>query len=141
MKNLNQIIISFTIIALLLFSSCKEDDPDPSLSKTELLTASPWSPTEVKLSGFSGPVDACTADDVYTFSTNGTFTFDEGPTKCEDEDPQAYSGTWEFNSAETFLILSQDGFTIEKEILELSDIVMKLRFNIFGVEVEETFGK
>ncbi len=142
MKSLKFIAGIFLVGALLVFNSCKdEEDPTPLASKTELLTASPWKPTQIKFGDFTGPVDDCTADDVHTFTANGTYTFDEGPTKCEEDDPQSYSGTWSFNTAETFLNISEDGFTFEKEILELSATTMRLKFSFFGVEIEETYGK
>jgi hypothetical protein len=56
-------------------------------------------------SGFdvSSLINACIKDNIITFSSNGSGTTDEGPTKCNAGDPQTQNFTWNFTTNETVL--------------------------------------
>ncbi len=57
----------------------------------------------------------CSNDNTETLNTNGTYTDDEGPTKCNLSDPQTTTGTWKFNSTETILTLDNtDSYNIQQ---------------------------
>tara|TARA_B110000967_G_C18602708_1_gene420057 strand:- start:130 stop:603 length:474 start_codon:yes stop_codon:yes gene_type:complete len=111
--------------SFLAFQGCKEDEgttipPATIVTKTELLTLSPWI-----LSGFTvnpgiddgdgniitdfyAESDACDNDDEEVFKADGTGSYNEGATKCDPNDEQEL-GTfmWSFNAGET--ILTTDG--------------------------------
>jgi hypothetical protein len=133
-----KISLSISLLAcLVLISSCKEDEP--ILSRLELLTQKPWKLKSVSIVGFpvSAP-ESTAADDTYTFSADGSYTFDEGGTKEEPTDPQTVTGTWEFAENETIIKLNAGGLTLNQKILELSSTTLKVKFS-FIVELEETF--
>lgn len=133
-----KISLSILLLAcLVLISSCKEDEP--ILSRLELLTQKPWKLKSVAIAGFpiSAP-ESTAADDTYTFSTDGSYTFDEGSTKEEPTDPQTVTGTWEFAENETVIKLNAGGLTLNQEILELNSTTLKVKFS-FIVELEQTF--
>ena len=141
-KLLFMIAISLTVV----FSACKKDKEDDAKTKTELLTASNWKMTastvnpempvyddDGNIIGTSGDefaqMEPCFKDDFTKFNTDFTVNFDEGPTKCDDSDPQTVSGTWTFKSNETMLTVTQDGFTQDVNILELTSTTLKLQYS------------
>jgi hypothetical protein len=106
------LIAALTIIAL----SCSKDE---SVSKKELLTGKNWILTAETVNpgiDFGGGIiitdlfsqyDVCYKDNISNFTTTGTYTFEEGPTKCDSNDPQVFdAGTWTFNSDETILVVT-----------------------------------
>jgi hypothetical protein len=142
MKTITRSIVYLYIVALLALSSCGKDD-DPIASKTDLLTAKAWKQTKIKVLGMEAEPDDCDKDNTYTFITDKTFVQDEGATKCDANDPQSSSGTWKFNTDETIVTVSAtDGgitFSLDETILELSQTTLKVKYNLLGVDVEETY--
>lgn len=60
-----------------------------------------------------------------------TFSYEEGITKCNDNNPQVYStGTWTFNSDETILIETTSGTDTPSKstILTLSETQLVLSY-------------
>ncbi len=127
MQKLNLLLIASLVLVTL---SCKEDE-DPS--KKELLSGKNWvmvSQTVSPAINFNGTLitdlfaqmDDCSKDDISKFNSNGTYTMEEGATKCDVNDPQVFdSGTWVFNSDETILVLTSPiNGTINAEIIELT---------------------
>jgi hypothetical protein len=127
MRKINFLLIVSLFLASL---SCKKDD-EPT--KKDLLCGKSWiliSETVSPAINFNGTLitdlfsqlEECTKDDIFIFNTNGTYTFEEGPTKCDVNDPQVWdSGTWVFNSDETILVLSSPTMgTMNSEIIELT---------------------
>jgi hypothetical protein len=127
MRKINLLLIVSLFLATL---SCKKDDAP---SKKDLLCGKNWilvSETVSPAINFNGilitdlyaQLDDCTKDDISKFNTNGTYTFEEGATKCDVNDPQVWdSGTWVFNSDQTILVLtSPENGTINAEIIELT---------------------
>ncbi len=53
---------------------------------------------------------------------NGTYTFEEGASKCDPSDPQVWdSGTWVFNSDQTIIVMTSSTYgSINAEIVELT---------------------
>jgi hypothetical protein len=111
--------------------SCKKDDSAPS--KKELLSGKNWVLTAETVSpafNFNGilitdlyaQMDDCTKDDISKFNADGTYTFEEGTTKCDVNDPQVFdSGTWVFSSDQTILVLTSPvNGTLNAEIIELT---------------------
>ncbi|MCB0488751.1 MAG: lipocalin family protein [Cyclobacteriaceae bacterium] len=139
MKHINYLFLSATLLGVTLLSSCSKDD-EPNLSRTELLTQKPWKLTQTAIVGFGGePPESTAADDIYTFSADGAYTFDEGASKEDAGDPQTITGTWEFLEDETKIRISYSGITLTQDIIELSTSTLKVRFN-FLFDIENTFG-
>ena len=120
-KYLSLLLILFSLIAI----SCSKDDDDPAnqSAKTtkEYLTAGNWKTTAMTISpgisfggvtitDFFAQFPACTKDDLVLFNSNGTITDDEGPTKCDPNDPQTTTeGSWSLNSDNTILTITYPG--------------------------------
>lgn len=132
---LTLVVLAFT------FASCKDDTADKLSAKTELLVKDKWilqastiDPAVVLLGNsitdVYALVPACDRDNFARYNSNKTGVYDEGSTKCEAQDPQTVSFTWSFESDETQI--RQDGDLFE--ILELSESILKVRFNVDGAE-------
>jgi hypothetical protein len=152
MRKLNFLLIVSLCLATF---SCKKDDAP---SKKDLISGKNWmliSETVSPAINFNGilitdlyaQLDDCTKDDISKFNANGTYTFEEGATKCDVNDPQVFdSGTWVFNSDQTILVLtSPSNGTINAEIIELtsSKIVTSQQSTIDGINytVTDTYQK
>ena len=126
-------------IATTLFNGCKKEDKAPEVvtpapTKTELLTGKNWRMTALTVNpgiDVSGTIitdwysqlQSCEQDDLVKFNTNGSYTDDEGVTKCNSSDPQTSTGTWVFNTNQT--IITQDG-TDSYTITELTSTTLKM---------------
>jgi len=115
----------FLAIAV-VFGACKKEE-----TKTQKLCGKYWISTAITISppiivngtpitDFFSQLDQCWKDDLQKFDENGTYTFDEGASKCSVNDPQTVLGTWSFNSGETIATVSWGGATRSYTILELS---------------------
>jgi len=104
-----------TLIAVSFFlPACQKDDNLPVLkTKTQLITESAWKFGSATVSGSdaSGYLQACQKDNVYTFVAAGTGVINEGPTKCDPNDPQSNPFTWNFTNSEATLNISTILFT------------------------------
>ena len=145
MKKMNQIYqaLFLSLLSLtLLFSACNKDDD--LITKTDLLTSSSWKVTaEIIDPGFPtfdnqgnitgstndlfAMMDDCSKDNILSFNTDKTLILDEGATKCESTAPQKTTVSWSFNSDETTLTITVDGYPQTTTILELTDKVLKLK--------------
>ncbi len=115
-------IILFMSTIVLLSASCKKDSSEPS--NTEKICGKNWRVVAltvnpgitigtVTVTDYLAQIPSCSKDDFSTFNTNGTYTDDEGASKCSPSDPQTTSGTWKFNSNETIVTLDNtDSYTI-----------------------------
>jgi hypothetical protein len=117
---LKKLIIGFTIA--LAFASCKNDDntttPQPTQSRTQLISAKNWFATGYTKNGVDlwPKTSNCQKDDIIAFKADGTFIYDNGPTKCDPNDPQSYTTTWKFIDNDTKIV--SDGDTTE--VIELT---------------------
>jgi len=145
------ILIAATITSV----SCKKDvGQSKQKTKTELLTAASWKKTALTsnpaydwygdgnyTTDILSIMKVCQADDFDTYRSDGTGDVDEGPTRCDQSDPQAWTFTWAFADNETKLVF--DGFN-EFNIVELTETTLKvgLTFEESGVTYtqEETYG-
>lgn len=122
--------------------SCKKDsDTAAPASKADLLTAKKWrvsaASTSITSNNQTSTVDdyatspACERDDFAQFNANKSVTFDEGATKCSSTDPQTTMGTWDFNSDQTKLTLTDPnlgGLALPFDIVTLNATTLSLRF-------------
>lgn len=124
-------------VAMLLTGCSKDDDgPQPSSSggglsgglnggggggggggqtPTQLLcdrnyrmTASVTQPAYQGITDIFPYLQDCIKDDILRFNQNGTFTLDEGPSKCDPSWPQVYNGNWTLGNNNTTLTLTGD---------------------------------
>jgi hypothetical protein len=123
------------LVLCLAFGACQksgEDDNDQPPTKTEILTSGSWriSGYEVDTLGdgtfeidvYSLVFEDCDKDDFLVFKTSGDLDFDEGPSKCEDNDPQVYTLSWRLLDSDTKLEIEGDPY----DIMELSNSTLKL---------------
>ena len=105
-------IAAMTIMTL----SCSKDE---EATKKEMLTGKNWILTAETINpgiDFGGGIiitdlfsqyEECYKDNIANFTSSGNYTFEEGPTKCDSNDPQVFdSGSWTFNSDETILVIT-----------------------------------
>ena len=70
--------------------------------------------------------DACRHDDVLTFSDNGIWKWDEGPTKCHVSDPQSSTGEWSFNAALDSMTITDPSGSFTAKISTLNATTLSL---------------
>ena len=128
----------YTLVALLLFAfvGCKKDSASPSSnsSKTSIITSKSWRVTNLKVSLGSvvlldqlQGMPTCELDNVIKFATAGTYSVEEGATKCDPSDPNIVdNGTWKLESNETKFNL--DGELLD--VVEISNNIIKLRTTV-----------
>ncbi|HKK40267.1 MAG TPA: lipocalin family protein [Cryomorphaceae bacterium] len=133
-------------LGVLSFSSCNDDDDDEDPTpptRTEMLTAKNWmvegwniepaididnnGTQENNLIPF---IEACNLDDFFDFNTDGSYTIEEGASKCDPNDPTIVeSGDWLWNSDNTRLIFeASGGTTTEAEVISISKTEMVVEF-------------
>jgi hypothetical protein len=114
MKTIN-VFFSLAILAL-GFTACDKDQDEVAPTKTDLLTAKTWKMTGLKVDPplevddivIDDLFETCMSDNTLKFNVNHTYVADEGSNNCYPEDPQTESGEWEFNAAETELIIDDE---------------------------------
>lgn len=145
MKTVFQLKTMIFAVALLgiAFTGCKEDKEDTKADKTNQLVDKQWKATAITvdpaidLFGTGTPITniyaqlpACSKDDLTVFRKNGTVAFDEGGSKCSNNDPQTVSGLWSFNTDQTVISITQDGETESWKILEFTNDRIKVEFTV-----------
>lgn len=137
------------LIALMLATSCKKDDP-ATPNREALLTAGAWKlsamTVDPAIDWFGTPVTnvfpqlpGCLKDDLTIFKSNGIVNYDEGATKCDPNDPQTTSGTWTFNPAQTVLSITTDGETTSWDISSLTSTSVVAEFESVEEGITYTF--
>jgi len=146
MKNKLLILL---LAAATVITSCSKDDDDNSggggggttpVTNTSKLCNKNWKIQSAKFNGVDITnqfFEPCDLDNFFRFNTNGTYTADEGATKCDTANPQTDTGTWSWAASETKLVL--DGDT--SDVLTNSGTALKLGITDPTVgTVEITFG-
>lgn len=116
-------LILFILVSVLTISSCKKDEA--TLSKRELLTARSWQLSSIKENGVTDVLDECDKDNILTFLSDGTYTFDPNVIKC-DLANVIESGTWSLSSDEKFLILDDGSFMTIIELSKTKLVIMEV---------------
>ena len=112
-------ILSLSLLGLMFFAACKKNDPPAPPTNTDLIARN-WKITAMTGTfpplpavDILGQVPACEKDNILKVQSNGTYTEDEGPTKCSPTDPQiASTGTWSFSNNDTKLTIIGETFDI-----------------------------
>lgn len=126
--------IYFCLMAMLCLSlsACKKGAS--SKTKTDYLTQKSWIEIAERSNTDNGAwtdefgnYQACESDNILKLSKDGTFTIDEGASKCSVNDPQvSESGTWKLTSNETKLTVTEGGITNDITIQQVDDNSMVL---------------
>ncbi len=140
MKKFNHFLLATLFAAVLLTgTSCKKDDDDSNgKSKSELLignwvlTSDAYSPAYdyegngVKLSEIFQLYDACEKDDLLIFKTGNAGEYNEGSSKCDPSDDQAYPFTWVLTNNDNTITVGGDDYNL-------------VQLNASTLKVAETF--
>lgn len=123
-------LIKYTALAIFALSLGACSKNGDKKSNLVLLTQAAW---KYQIAGFdadlNGSVDiessfieACDKDDVTTFKTDNTGTFDAGATKCDPSELQTESFDWQFKNGETEIFYDGDTY----KILSIDDNTIKI---------------
>ena len=146
------------MLALLSFVmvSCGDDDDDedePAPTRSQLITSQSWSVVSlnvepaIDLDGNGTQennlipfLQACDLDDFLKLNANGTFTEEEGASKCDPNNPQVIqSGVWIWNSDETRVVLTAGGQSTEYVVTALSSTALTTTETLVVQNVTYTF--
>jgi Lipocalin-like domain len=133
MRN-NQIVLSILAVFAVFAVSCKKDK-----TKVELLTEKAWLTTAIavnpgipagneKITDLFAQFQPCVNDNILTFSSDKTYSEEEGATKCNSSDSQMVEmGKWSFNEGETVLTkVGTDKTTRTFDLIELNATTLKM---------------
>ena len=140
----------FIIILSITLFSCSKDHGDDA-AKQNALTTGTW-----KLTGCMTDYEkdgvyeentysmlaGCYKDNIYTFHADGSETTDEGPTKCNSNNPQTYTSTWSFTDHQTRLQFGSGNYEIKE--LNATTLTLKNRTSyniIYTIDVKTTYTK
>ena len=127
-------------LAIFAFVSCdKGEDSKSAPTKTELITKAAWkfehAALDLNKDGQidtdlpAGYVTACEKDNTLVFKKDGSGVADEGPSKCDQSNPQTTNFNWTFENGEQNLKFEQSIFTNidgNVKILTLNDTKLEL---------------
>ncbi len=134
-----------TFIILLVFFIINSCEKDKDLTKSEMLTQKAW----LMKSGSVNPplqqgnaiisdtynsLPDCSKDDLLIFKSNGSYTQEEGKTKCVPTDPVVFDmGNWSLNYDETVLTIVSTyyGYIYECQILKLSSSELSIQYQLY----------
>ncbi len=134
-------------LCLLTIVGCKDADTEPAaLTKTELITSSPWVLKAVTVEpgiDFLGTIvtdfyaqvyEDCDKDDFEKYNTNGTLVYDQGEIKCDPSTSQTEISSWRFNTDESKIIIDNDD-ELTFDIEDLSEVTMKYSQILNGEDI------
>ncbi len=130
--------VMFLSVVILAANSCKKDDDEKT--KTDMLTGKFWKFTSMNInpaiefngleySDLFGLMPNCSKDDQVKYNSDGTIIYDEGPSKCDEGDPQTETGTWVFSADETKITETFDGESFTYNVVELTDSSLKFSYS------------
>jgi hypothetical protein len=110
-------LLILALMAAGSLTACKKDSEPAPKSKSEILVDKRWRISAATATAtvqgklvtqdvYDDVVDDCNKDDFTTYKANKTYTDDAGATACQQGDPQTQSGTWDVNSDQTKLFLT-----------------------------------
>ncbi|MDH5382596.1 MAG: hypothetical protein OEW75_17205 [Cyclobacteriaceae bacterium] len=112
--------LCLTLVTGLIFTSCKKDDPLPTIN-VDLLTAAPWAYISAEPVGTAADAILKTVyDGLYTATT---FTFNaDGTLVWGDANVTYATGTWSLTSDKTGLILTLTGTSLSNTTVTVSTL-------------------
>lgn len=128
--------------AFIIIISCVKDK---DLTKTEMLTQKAWlmksgsvnpplNNGNVIISDIFNSLPDCSKDDLLIFKSNGSYTQEEGKTKCKPTDPAVYDmGNWSLNYDETVLTMVSTYYDYAREcqILKLNSSELSIQYQLY----------
>jgi len=139
---------------IILASACQqgEDIINPPTAE-EILADNPWLYTahtiepgivqgNLVITDLYAQLDSCDQDDIYSFSSTGAFTFEQGDIRCTPNSDQIIdNGTWTVSDDETELSLdfsTIDDITYEISELDRKEMVLIKKYTDNGINFTET---
>jgi hypothetical protein len=115
------------VMGIVLFlSACQPDKPETPSSPTALQkltigSSRTWRLQALAIAGTTEPIPPCLSDDRWTFRSDGTTTL-QNPNPCLSGEPSpTVSGSFRFTNNDRFLVLTLNGLTETRELIQLSD--------------------
>lgn len=141
-------IILMAAVLLTLFG-CRKDKED-TIDRETLLTQGSWKITALTVdpaidwfgtmvTNVYSQMPSCVKDNLTVFNKNGTTNYDEGPSKCDPNEPQTTSGTWAFNTDKSILSLTTEGETESWNLSTLNDQKIEAEYQITEDGITYTF--
>ncbi len=130
--------ITASLILGLALQSCSKDDSD-SKSKEEKLTSGIWYFESYISDNINVSIEPCSFDNSLEFFTEGEWESDEGVEICPNS-TQTSGGQWEFPNGNDMIEITQNGFTIPAEIIQLTETKFSLK-TLDGITVKYTHQK
>jgi hypothetical protein len=148
MKKLFLVVLLWPVLA-----GCKKDEEvgPAQVKRASLVKAASWIQTAATVSPAINGVTsyfmvdqffpACSRDDLYRYAENGTYTAEEGASKCATADPDVFhQGTWRLTQDEERLLLEyvfrgannqiSEQQVVVREVVVLNDQQMQLRYRL-----------
>ena len=137
------------IALLLCIISCRKDREE-LLNRESLITQGAWQIESLEVdpaidwfgsqvTNVYAQMPLCLRDNITIFKNNGITNYDEGPSKCDLNEPQTTNGTWAFNTDQTILSLTTDGETESWNISELTNQKIVADYQIVEEGIIYTF--
>ncbi len=136
---MKHLLLIFGIFAAILLFSCQKEQENTDNSKKELLTSAAWKLVSFKVTVGSvteevfDTFEPCSTDGLMTFQPDNTVLLNEGPTKCEPDDPQITTTTWSFSDNETELTIDGEIGTI----IVLNEAELQINRTVVAENVQE----
>ena len=131
MKTITLNLLTASFISAMFFTSCSKDTNTPDRNTT-LLTQKSW---KFEIYGLdennNGTIEEsengmfpCEADDIYTFSSNGTGVFTGGVIQCTPGEPATVNFNWTFSNNGTELAI----FAAPEKINKLDENILEVYY-------------
>lgn len=124
-------IFTITLIVTMIFSACQEDDTQRTVA--QILCEHTWKPADRYMSVpdtnavIQIEITECEQDDRLKHNLNGTFQYDEGDIKCNNENPDVSYGNWSLTNDDTRILYEQgtpDEYSVGIKVLTDSTFVI-----------------
>jgi hypothetical protein len=128
MKSINCLLLVIFALTITV-SSCKKD----ALTPAEMLTAKSWKYSTMKYNGTLQTIESCQMDDILTFKTDGTYSYNVGSSTCY-TGQTSYTGVWSLSTDGKSITVDGDVATV---VISKSKVVVTV--NDGGDITEMTF--
>jgi hypothetical protein len=129
MKLIQKPYLLILISAILILSSCKDDDPQEvspaSIYGEWKQVAGMYSPTFNGISDYFSGRSACNKDDILVLNLNNTYEYNEGASKCSESDPQVYeNGSISISGELTSITIGNNEYVLDfdSNTMQLSSV-------------------
>lgn len=123
--------ILFALCAVSFFTQCKKEDV---LTPSELLAKGPWKVVSIVVSpgiddgtgkiitDIFSKFENCEKDDLFIYKADGSYSFEEGATKCDPADAQIWeTGKWSISADGKLLTITPKGESPTPNAIEKLD--------------------